>query len=399
MYALLLAIIYLAFVSLGLPDSLIGSGWPIMHQDLGVPTSYAGIVTMIIAGGTIVSSLMSDRLTRRFGTGMVTAVSVAMTAGALIGFSQSTSFWMLLVWAIPYGLGAGAVDAALNNYVALHYSSRHMSWLHACWGVGAAISPFIMGFALSRGDDWSLGYLIVGIIQIVLTIALFVGIPLWKKVNGPAGSGPADDQTEDESPSKPLSIKGALEIPGVAMMLTAFFAYCAFEGVTFLWTATYFVDQKGVAPATAATFGSLYLIGITAGRFLSGVIADRAGDRGMIKYGALLMLVGVAFIALPVGGYVLTLAGLLIAGLGSAPVYPSIIHSTPTNFGAKNSHAIIGIQMASAYAGATFMPPLFGLLASALGFWLFPLVLGALVVLLLVMTQLLNKVVDEHKEA
>lgn len=398
MYGFLLAIIYLAFVSLGLPDSLLGSGWPVMHQDLGVPTAYAGIVSMIIAGGTIVSSLLSERLTRIVGTGTLTAISVAMTAAALFGFSASTEFWMLLVWAVPYGLGGGAVDAAINNYVALHYSSRHMSWLHGCWGIGASLSPFIMGFALSQNMGWSSGYLIVGSIQAALTLALIVAIPLWRKVHPVSTAIQDEERVEDTiSNARPLSLLSAIRIPGVPWMLAAFFAYCSVEAISFLWTATYFVDQRGASPAAAATYGSLFLIGLTVGRFLSGVIADRVGDRGMIRYGAMLMIFGTALVLIPAGGVVLPLIGLTIAGLGAAPVYPSIIHATPDNFGRENSHGIIGIQMAGAYLGSTLTPPVFGFVASAVGMWLFPVFLVGLSLLVLWLSQSLNRVVDAEK--
>ncbi|WRS30115.1 MFS transporter [Actinomycetaceae bacterium MB13-C1-2] len=383
-------------MSLGLPDALLGSGWPVMHQDLGVPTSYAGIVSMIIAGGTIVSSLLSERLTRFMGTGLLTAVSVAMTAVALFGFSASSEFWMLLLWAVPYGLGAGAVDAALNNYVALHYSSRQMSWLHGCWGVGASLSPFIMGFALARDMGWSSGYMIVGSIQAVLTLALIFSVPLWRKVH-PTSPANKNEETDEEQDGRPLSVIAALKIPGVPWMLGAFFAYCSVEAVSFLWTATYFVNQRGASPAAAATYGSLFLIGLTAGRFFSGVIADRVGDRGMIRYGALLMILGTTLVLIPIGGITLPLIGLTIAGLGAAPVYPSIIHATPDNFGRQNSHGIIGIQMAGAYLGSTLTPPIFGFIASAAGMWLFPVFLVGLSLLVLWLSQSLNRVVDTEK--
>lgn len=392
MYALLLAIIYLAFVSLGLPDALVGAGWPVMHGDLGVPVGYAGLVTMVIAAGTIVSSLLSERLTRRLGTGLVTAISVGMTAAALLGFSTSTAFWMLLLWAIPYGVGAGAVDAALNNYVALHYSSRHMSWLHGCWGVGASISPFIMGFALTQGWGWSRAYLIIGLVQVALTAILIIGVPLWQKVN-PTGNPEPEDAPEEAVRAVPL--KEALGIPGVKLMLLAFFGYCAMETTAILWSSTYLVSDRGFTAATAATFASLFLLGITVGRFLSGVIANRVGDRGMITGGMTLAVIGVALIAFP-GDPVLPLFGLVIAGLGSAPVYPAIIHSTPTNFGKQYSHAVIGIQMAAAYLGSTLMPPLFGLVSSATGMWLFPAYLLLFAALVLGMTQALNRVVDRQ---
>ena len=395
MYALLLAIIYVAFISLGLPDSLVGAGWPVMHTDLGVPLSFAGILTMVIAVGTIVSSLLSDRLTRRFGAAMVTTVSVAMTATALLGFSMSTSFWALCLWAVPYGLGAGAVDAALNNYVALHYSSRHMNWLHSFWGVGASISPFIMSFALTRNGDWSAGYRTVGIIQVALTVVLILTLPVWRKVHPEK-----EPEHEDAAPAaKPLGLIGTLRLPGAAQILIAFFAYCALESTTMLWAATYLVEDRGVAPATAAAFASLYLLGVTGGRFLGGFVADRVGDRRLIRFGGLLVALGIAMIALPLSTPVVALAGLVVAGFGSAPVYPAIIHSTPTNFGRENSQSVIGIQMASAYLGVTLMPPLFGALSGWVGLGILPLYLGVLVVLMLAMSELVNRIVDRRGAA
>ena len=401
MYSLLLAIIYLAFVSLGLPDSLVGAGWPVMHEDLGVPLGFAGVLTMIIALGTILSSLASERLTRRFGAGVVTAVSVGMTAAALVGFSFSGSFWMLCLWAVPYGLGAGAVDAALNNYVALHYAARHMNWLHSFWGVGASISPFIMSYAITAGLGWSSAYLIVGIVQTVLAFVLIVSLPLWRRVHGavPAGSSGTVPATGDD-PSGPAGGRGtahvpllqALRIPGVLLILTAFFSYCALESTAILWASTYLVTGRGVDVATAAAFGALFLLGITAGRFLAGFFADRVGDRALIRGGFVSVLVAGVMIALPLGNPALALFGLALAGLGCAPIYPAIIHSTPANFGRRNSQAIIGIQMAAAYTGTTLVPPLFGAVSSATGMWIFPLFLVALALLGLTMSERLNRV-------
>ncbi len=384
-YSLLLAIIYIAFISLGLPDSLVGAGWPVMHQDLGVPIAFAGIITMIIAGGTILSSLASERITRRFGVGLVTAVSVGMTAAALVGFSVSDSFWMLCLWAIPYGLGAGAVDAALNNYVALHYAARHMNWLHACWGLGASISPFIMSFALTQDLGWSSAYLIIGVVQAVLTFGLLLSIPLWKKVN------PLTTADESGKHATHVPLAQALRIRGVWLILTAFFAYCALESTAILWASTYLVTDRGVDAATAAAFASLFLLGVTAGRFLAGFFADRVGDRWMIRRGFLTVGLGIVLLLLPVQTTVLALAGLVIAGLGCAPIYPAIIHSTPVNFGRRNSQAIIGVQMAAAYTGSTLAPPLFGALSAGTGMWIFPLFLAALMLLGLLMSERLNR--------
>ncbi|WP_062290263.1 MFS transporter [Demequina phytophila] len=391
MYALLLSIIYVAFVSLGLPDSLIGAGWPVMHGDLGVPVGFAGILTMIIAAGTIVSSLLSERLTHRFGVGLITAISVGMTAAAMFGFSVSGEFWMLCLWAIPYGLGAGAVDAALNNYVALHYAAKHMNWLHSCWGVGASISPFIMSYALGANLGWSGAYRTVGIIQATLTILLLLSVTLWTRVNPTRRDSEPTAATDDATPRKHVPLGTALRIPGVPLILGAFFAYCAVESTAILWASTYLVTDRGVDAATAAAFASLFLLGITGGRFLAGFVADRIGDRLLIRGGFITVAVGVALIALPLPTDVFALAGLVLAGLGSAPIYPAIIHSTPVNFGRRNSQAIIGIQMAAAYTGSTLAPPVFGALSSWVGMWTFPLFLAGLVALGLVMSERLNR--------
>lgn len=377
MYSLLLALIYLAFISLGLPDSLLGAGWPTMYGELGVPVSYMGIVSMVISGGTIVSSLMSDRLTRKFGTRVVTVVSVFLTAGALFGFSFSDRFWMLIMFSVPYGLGAGAIDAALNNYIALHYSARHMSWLHCFWGVGAIVSPFIMSYALTS-STWNDGCRIVGYIQLGIAALLLVTLPVWK----------INSKKTDAVEQKSIGLIGALKIKGVPFILIGFFAYCAAEATAMQWASTYFVEVKHISEAQAAQFASLFYIGITAGRFLSGFVSAKIGDRRMIIIGASVLTLGIILLVIPVTAAELSLAGFVIIGLGCAPIYPSIIHSTPANFGAENSGAIIGIQMACAYVGSTFMPPLFGLIGSATDFAILPLYLIVFVVLMLVMTEL-----------
>lgn len=377
MYSLLLALIYLAFISLGLPDSLLGAGWPTMYGELGVPVSYMGIVSMVISGGTIVSSLMSDRLTRKFGARVVTVVSVFLTAGALFGFSFSDRFWMLILFSVPYGLGAGAIDAALNNYIALHYSARHMSWLHCFWGVGAIVSPFIMSYALTS-STWNDGCRIVGYIQLGIAALLLVTLPVWK----------INSKKTDAVEQKSIGLIGALKIKGVPFILIGFFAYCAAEATAMQWASTYFVEVKHISEAQAAQFASLFYIGITAGRFLSGFVSAKIGDRRMIIIGASVLTLGIILLVIPVTAAELSLAGFVIIGLGCAPIYPSIIHSTPANFGAENSGAIIGIQMASAYVGSTFIPPLFGLIGSATDFAILPLYLIVFVVLMLVMTEL-----------
>ena len=388
MYALLLTIIYVAFISLGLPDSLVGAAWPVMHGELGVPVSFAGIITMIIAGGTIVSSLLSDRLTKKLGAGLVTAVSVLMTAVALFGFSLSHSFFLLCLWAVPYGLGAGAVDAALNNYVALHYSSRHMSWLHCFWGVGAAVSPYIMSFSLTGGYGWHNGYRAVFVVQIILTIILFISLPLWRQKDS--------EKAHEVSAAKVLGLRQAVRIRGVPLVLITFFAYCALEQTTGLWASSYLVQQRGIDPNIAARFASLFYLGITFGRFLCGLVADKLGDKKLIRIGIFTAFAGILCVAVPVGNDLPALAGLIIIGLGCAPIYPSIIHSTPFNFGKENSQAIIGIQMASAYVGSTIMPPLFGFLASNIHIGLYPFYLLLFAVLMLLMSERLNRIISNR---
>lgn len=401
MYSLLLAVIYLAFISLGLPDALLGSGWPTMYTQLQVPFSYAGIISMIISAGTIVSSFFSDRLTRKFGAGLVTAVSVLLTAGALFGFSVSDSFYLLCIMAIPYGLGAGAVDAALNNYVALHYSSRHMSWLHCFWGVGAAASPYIMGFCLGKGLGWSRGYFSVSVIQIVITAILFISLPLWKSRTDEKEGGIEPkcaeaeqiqtDQTKAAS-SKALSLREILRIKGAPYILITFFAYSAMETTTGLWASSYLVQYLLMEPEKAAKFASFFYLGITVGRFLCGFVADRMGDKALIRLGGGIVGAGILLVLIPFPVTTPALLGLVIIGFGCAPVYPAIIHSTPFYFGKENSQALIGIQMACAYVGSTFMPPLFGTLAARIGIWLYPVFLLVFEVLMVLTSEKLNRI-------
>lgn len=378
MVHLLILVIYLSFISLGLPDGLLGAAWPSMYPSFGVSVSWAGAVSMTIALGTILSSLMSDRLTWRFGPGKVTAVSVAMTAAALFGFSSCTEYWMLLFWAIPYGLGAGGVDASLNNYVALHYSSRHMSWLHCMWGVGASVGPYIMGWVLSGGSHWSGGYRIVGVLQILLTIVLFLSLRLWK-----------NRQAEVET-AEPVPLNRVFRIPGAGEILVTFFCYCGLEQTAALWASSYLTLSRGVDAETAAFFASLFFLGMTVGRGLNGFLTIKFDDKTLIRLGAAIIGLGAGAMLLPGD---MALAGLLLVGLGCAPVYPCIIHSTPANFGPEKSQALIGVQMASAYVGTLLMPPVFGLIANHIGAWTMPIYLLAILALMTVMHErMLQKV-------
>ena len=383
MISLLLPIIYLSFISLGLPDALLGAAWPVMCVEFDVPVSYAGIISIIISAGTIISSLLSDRLTRRFGTAKVTAVSVALTAIALFGYSVSDRYWMLLVWAIPYGLGAGSVDASINNYVALHYASRHMSWLHCMWGVGASVGPYIMGYALTGGQGWNAGYRYIAILQVALTVVLFLSVPLWKKRDTDAAEHTGENAAA-------LSLREIFGIRGAKEILLAFFCYCALEGTAGLWAATYMVRHLGMDEETAASLASIFYLGITAGRAVSGFMTYKFNDAGMIRMGQAVIAVGVAAMVLPLGDFG-ALVGILLIGLGCAPIYPSIIHSTPEHFGAENAQAIIGVQMASAYVGFLAAPPAFGLIVNHISASLLPLYLGVSLLVMAFMCERLNR--------
>lgn len=362
MTSLLLAVIYLAFIGLGLPDSLLGAAWPMIYPQFGVPVSSMGLISMIISAGTILSSLNSSRLTRALGAGKVTLLSTALTAIALLGFGMSRSLWQLCFWAVPYGLGAGSVDAALNNYVALHYASRHMSWLHCMWGVGTIIGPSLMSAALTGGHGWSGGYLLTALVQGLIVAVLLLSLPLWGRPTSGNGS---------ETETAALSLREVLAIPGAKEVMLCFFGYCALESTAGLWAASYLTLARDIPAETAAGFAALFYLGITAGRAVSGWIAPHLGDDGMIRLGLWGIGLGLAALLLP-GPAVVSLAGLVIIGLGCAPIYPSIIHSTPAHFGAHRSQAVIGVQMASAYVGSMAMPPLFGLMARQITPALFP---------------------------
>lgn len=387
MYTLLLAVIYLVFISLGLPDSLLGSGWPTMRLVFDQPLSAAGAVSMIITGGTICSSLLSERLTAKLSTRGVTVASVFLSAAALFGFSVSTRFWMLCLWAVPYGLAAGCIDSAINNYVALHYRSRHMSWLHCFWGVGTVISPCVMSWAL-RHSGWQLGYRTVALMQLAIGVVLVLTLPVWNIHR---------DEAQTARAGQVLGIRGALKIKGAPSLFVGFFAYCGAEGTSILWASSYLAGERGFSAQRAAASAAVLYVGITVGRFVSGFIADKVGDRGMIRLGTGVIAAALAVLALPGGGELGALLGLGLLGLGNAPVYPAIIHATPANFGAENSQGIIGMQMASAYVGSTLMPPLFGLIANRTGLGWMPLFLALLILLMITMLEATFRTVAKNK--
>ncbi len=393
MVNLLLAVIYVAFISLGLPDAVLGAAWPTMSVDLGAPISWAGGISMTISAGTIVSALLSDRMTLHFGAGKVTAVSVALTALALFGFSVAPNYWVLILLAIPYGLGAGGVDAALNNYVAIHYESRHMSWLHAMWGIGALTGPYVMGFALGAGQGWPWGYRYISILQVALTAILIFSLPLWKKRSeAKTGevSGESDGTANDET-REPLGVRGVLAIRGAKEILVMFFCYCALESTAMLWGSSYMVLGKGIDKTTAAMWASLFCIGITVGRLASGFLTMKFNDPTMIRLGQALVLTGIVSMLLPLPYNIGTIVGLMIIGLGCAPIYPCVIHSTPAYFGEDKSQAIVGMQMACAYVGSMCMPPVFGLIAQHISVLWFPLYMLVFLVLMVIMHESLRK--------
>lgn len=392
MFHLLLALIYISFISLGLPDALLGSAWPIMHTDFGIPISYAGIVSIIIAMGTTVSSLSCDRLSRRLGTEKLTAVSVAMTAFALYGFSISRSFIVLCIFAIPYGLGAGSVDASLNNYVAINYESRHMSWLHCMWGLGASIGPIIMGYTLAAKHTWNMGYRYISYLQIILAIILFMSLPIWRKNKKQESLQLQDNKEGEENKNKRIAdiirLKGAKEFIGV------FFLYCALEQTAGLWTSTYLYINKGFSMDMAAKYGSLVFIGITLGRALSGFLTIKFTNKQVIKMGLNVIGLGIFLLFIP-DITMLSILGFALIGIGSAPIYPCFMHSTPVCFGVDNSQSLIGLQMAGASLGVLTMPALFGIIANHINVSYLTLymllLLGLIYILYIRLSELLDK--------
>ncbi len=406
MATMLLIIIYISFISLGLPDALLGSAWPVMQPEFGVTYGFAGLASMIISGGTILSSVFSSRILKRFGTGRVTAFSVGLTALALFGFSLAPSFWWLLAAAVPLGLGAGSVDSGLNAFVAEHYESRHMSWLHSFWGVGALSGPLLLSWILGRGGSWRSGYLCIAVVQVVLVSGLFLSVPLWDKVRhrvsgeaapegtaspgvAPDGSTRAKTRVEAESGGH-ISLFFPLKLRGAKLALVAFFFYCGIEATMGLWGGSYLVKTKGLGPATAATFVSLFYACITLGRFLTGFITFHVSNKNLIRAGGIVILVGVGLMLAPAPLF-FTLAGFLLVGFGCAPIYPCMLHETPDRFGAANSQAIMGFQMAVAYVGSTLLPPTFGFIASASSLSLLPFFLLAYIFLLMASSETLRK--------
>ncbi len=390
MLSVLLPFIYIAFVSLGLPDSLLGSAWPAMYPELGAPVAAQSAITMIITACTIVSSLATAPLERKLGAGKLTAFSVAMTAAAIFGFGMSTSLWQLCLIAVPYGLGAGSVDAVLNNFVALHYGERHMSWLHCCWGIGTSISPQIMGWALVGPLSWHGGYFTVGVIQAVITAMLLFSLPLWKRAESKAGVGEGPEASdEDATEEAPITYLQAIKLPGAIAAVLSFGCYSGFEYACGLWSSSHLVLARGISGAHAATMASYFYMGITFGRFISGVIALHFGSKNLIRIGQALVAVGVALLVFGQGELALSIA-LGVIGLGCAPIYPSIISLTPNRFGERASQSMVSLQMACAYTGSTVVPPLIALVFTAGGAGLFPWILGGMLIAMVLLSEAAN---------
>jgi fucose permease len=382
--SLLLAVIYLIFISLGLPDSLLGSGWPVMHVAFDVPSSYAGYVSMTISFMTIISALLSPRFIKKFHTKWIVIVSIFLTILGLLGFSVSGSYGMLFLFAIPYGLGAGSIDASVNHYVANNYSGSVMSFLHCFYGVGAVISPSIMALSLKYAR-WNEGYRWTAFVQIGILLVCIVSLPLWKKGN----------ENADEGIHESATIWEAIKVPGVALTLIGFFAYCAGEATCFLWTPSYFAGTKtGMSDELIASFGSLIFGGLMLGRLISGFISNKLGDRLLIRIGIVVEFIGILLVMIPNAGYALAAVGFVVIGTGMGPVYPSIQHMAPENFGKKYSAGVIGLQMASAYVGSTFMPMVFGLLQQQIGIWIMPLYLIIFAVLNIGMLEMTYRKID-----
>ena len=388
MVHLLLFIIYMAFISLGLPDGLLGAAWPSMQPNLDVPFSYAGIITMIICCCTIISSLLTVHLVRKLGTGKLVFFSVLLTALALLGFSLSHKFYLLCILAVPYGLGAGAIDASLNNYVATHFKAKHMSWLHCMWGIGATLGPYAMSYALTNNHPWNDGYLYISIIQFVLVFFLFLSLPLWK-------SKEVINEEEDTGKSN-VSYKDIFKTKGVFIVIIMFFCYCSLEQTTMLWASSYLVQNNNVDEGVAAFFASMFFLGITSGRFINGFLAMKLKDRHLIRMGYSIIILGIVLLFLNIH-LVVSCIGFALIGLGCAPIYPSTIHSIPLYFGKEKSQLLIGIQMAGAYLGTLLMPPFFGLIAQFISIKILPIYLSCLLLIIIIAHEFLITIIKKER--
>lgn len=387
MSALLLAVIYITYIGLGIPDSLFGAAWPAVYTEFGLPLSAANAVTILTFAFTMIISLYSAQIVKRFGTPLTTAVSTAMTAAGLLGTALAPNFFIVCLCTVPLGFGAGAIDAALNNYVALNYKATHMNFLHCFYGVGVSLSPYLMSLAL-KGQNWRGGYAYATVLQVVITIITFLALPVWAKVS--------HSETEEKSGEeiKTLGIWQMLKMPKVRMACAVFMTSCGIEYTCGTWGSTFLVLAKGMSAQRAAATITFYYLGITIGRFLSGIIAAKLSSRRIIILGQCIVLLAIILLFLPLS-YVFAALGLFFVGLGNGPLYPNLVHLTPDNFGRGISQSVMGIQMATASIGIMLIPPLFGLIAQVIGTWIFPLFLLILFIIMIVENTRLNRCRDK----
>lgn len=387
MMTTLLIIIFITFIGVGLPDSVLGTAWPAIYREFNLPVSLAGYISATVSACTIISSLISSKVINKFGTGVVSAVSTLMTAAALLGFAFTDNAVFFFLLAIPLGLGAGSIDTALNNFVALHYSASKMNFLHCFYGIGVAASPYVMSLALGADDNWRKGYIIIGFIQFVIALIAVLSLPLWKKAK-------KKDESDNPTPPKTLTLSQLFKMPAVRMSCFAFFSYCAMELCAGSWSSTYFVNIKGLSSDKAAQIAMLFYIGLASGRFLSGIVAQKIGRWRIIRIATLILFGAIIMFILPLPVPVAAFA-LFFIGLGCGPVFPNLTHLTPENFGADISQSVIGVQQASSYTGIMLMPWLFGILAQTISSALFPFYLLFLFAIFASTLLLLQKAVTK----
>lgn len=383
---LLIILIYAAFISLGLPDSILGIAWPTMRLDLGMPLEAAGFIGMVLASCSAISSFSSGRINRRFKAGMVVLVSSILTSLGLLGYSLSPSFIFLLLAAIPLGFGQGAVDSSLNGFVATHYTSRHMNWLHASWGIGATIGPLVMTGAISLAGNWRWGYRSLGMLQALLAFTFLLGIGLWERA--PKAHNATLAEGKEPKTLCYGSIKGLRRLEPWSQIFIYLF-YAAAEFCVGIWAASLFLEGRGLSIETAGVLASLYYGSITGGRILSGLIADRLGNRRMVRLGLALSFAGAALLALP--ALPTSVAAVLFLGVGFAPIYPCLMHETPRRFDEGTYRTVIGFQVGAACVGTAYVPAAVGFILARTSLNMLPIFLAILIMLMGGLNSFLDK--------
>lgn len=392
MATILLIVIYIAFMGMGVPDSLFGAAWPAIYKELGIPVGWASYITVIIAIGTVISSLNAAKVVYRFGTAKVTLISTAMTAVSILGFSFSHHFIWLCLFSIPIGFGAGAVDAALNNYVALHYKASHMNFMQCFYGIGVSVSPFLMSLALSKASDWNQGYRMAFWLQAGITMVVLLSLPLWKKVKRDDKDG-TESNTENQ---KPLPIKELVKDKNIRMACVMCFATCGLEFICAGWGSTFLVEAKHVTVDMGARLIIFYYVGVTVGRFLAGLIADKIKSWNVIKIAEVITLAGILLLFVP-GKIVYSVIGLFLLGF-NAILAPNILYLAPESFGAEISQSVTGIEMAAMYVGVLGLPALFGLLTKVLPITAYPVYIAFTFTILVISTCFLRRGLGMRKE-